>query len=152
MITTIDIGTYAIKILSGKGGKRTHISKSVESFNTSGSDNPQNETQRKQLSELLGDLINQNKIPKGSVRLSLPEHLASTQIISIPSLTTSELASAIDWQAEQHIPIPKNELNLEYQVLKLYLFYNNLLKGHGLDIVRCKLRYKKCFFVMEYPF
>jgi len=32
-------------------------------------------------------------------------------------LTDAELASAIGWQAEQFIPIPKEELSLEYQVL-----------------------------------
>jgi len=47
----------------------------------------------------------------------LPEAVVSTKVIHIPPLTDAELASAIGWQAEQHIPIPKNELSLQYKVL-----------------------------------
>jgi type IV pilus assembly protein PilM len=38
-------------------------------------------------------------------------------VIEVPVLTDAELASAVGWQAEQYIPIPKDDLSLEYQVL-----------------------------------
>jgi type IV pilus assembly protein PilM len=49
--------------------------------------------------------------------LSLPERSVSTQVIDIPTLTDAELATSISWQAQQYIPIPKEDLLLNYQVL-----------------------------------
>jgi type IV pilus assembly protein PilM len=51
------------------------------------------------------------------VATALPESLAYTSIISMPYLSDAELASSIHWEAEQHIPVPLEEVQLEYQVL-----------------------------------
>jgi type IV pilus assembly protein PilM len=69
------------------------------------------------LSQLIDAVFSDNDLPRTDVRLALPESIVSTKVISIPPLSDAELASAIGWQAEQHIPIPPEELSLEYQVL-----------------------------------
>lgn len=113
----LDIGTYTIKAVAGKPGKKVEVARSVEVFNQVGASLPTDDAQFEQLSTLINDTINDHKLPSSDVRLSLPESAVSAKVISIPPLTDAELASAIGWQAEQHIPIPPEELALEYEVL-----------------------------------
>lgn len=113
----IDIGTYTIKGISGKPGRKVDVSRVSEVFNTTGLNVPTDDTQVEQLAQVLDTFIQDNKLPVNDVRLSLPESVISSKVISIPRLSDAELASAIGWQAEQYIPIPPEELSLEYQVL-----------------------------------
>lgn len=113
----IDIGTYSIKTLSGKSGKKVDVARAVEVANPGGLAVPTDDASSEKLAELIDSTLTDHKLPRTDLRLSLPETVVSTKIISIPVLTDAELASAIGWQAEQHIPIPPEQLSLEYQVL-----------------------------------
>jgi len=115
--TAIDIGTYAVKAVAADPGPAPHILRTVETLNPIGIAVPTDDLQTEQLSELANNVIFENKLPHTDLRISLPEAVISSKVISIPPLTDSELASAIGWQAEQHIPIPKEELSLQYKVL-----------------------------------
>lgn len=113
----LDIGTYTIKAISAKPGLKPDVARVVEVFNTSGVSIPSDEAQFEKLGKQVQALIADNNLPTTDIRLALPETVISTKVITLPSLSDSELASAIGWQAEQHIPIPPEELSLEYQVL-----------------------------------
>ncbi len=113
----IDIGAYSLKLVSGVSAKKPTISRVVEAPNDLGFSLPNDDEQATKLGEVIFSIINDNKLPRTNIRLSLPESAISSKVISIPPLTDAELASAIEWQAEQYIPIPKEELALQYQVL-----------------------------------
>jgi len=113
----LDLGSYAVKVLQVRQGKKLFVERAVEVPNTVGVSSPTDDAVADKLTQLITNIFTDHKLSKSDVRLSLPEALVSTKIISIPSLTDAELASAINWQAEQHIPIPLDELSLEYQVL-----------------------------------
>ncbi len=115
--TAIDIGTYSIKTITGKPGDKPKIDKILEISNPLNFAYPNNDAEAEKLTEILDAFFNDHKLPKKDVRLSLPEEVVTTKIIELPVLSNAELASAIDWQAEQHIPIPKEDLSLEYRVL-----------------------------------
>lgn len=113
----LDIGTYSIKAVRAKTGKKVEVERVVEVFNESGISVPTDDASVAKLGQLINSVLGDNDLPRTDVRLSLPETVISTKVISIPPLSDAELASAIGWQAEQHIPIPPEELSLEYQVL-----------------------------------
>ena len=113
----LDIGTYSIKAVAGKAGPKPTVERVAEVFNTAGIAVPTDDVSQDKLINLLESVIVDNDLPRTDVRLSLPESVISTKVIEIPPLSDAELASAIGWQAEQHIPIPPEELALEYQVL-----------------------------------
>jgi type IV pilus assembly protein PilM len=117
-ITALDIGTHSIKIVVSKDDKGQNIQKSLEVPNKLGIIAPKSEQEVLQFSELIANLFHDYKLDQSDVRLSLPEILITSKVIEIPYLSDAELASAIGWQAEQAIPIPKNDLVLQYQVLK----------------------------------
>ncbi len=113
----LDIGTFSVKAVSGKPGKKIQLEKAVEVYNGTGLALPTDDTSLEKLGLFLETFLSDNDLPRKDVRLSLPDTVASIKVISMPPLSDAELASAIGWQAEQHIPIPPDELSLEYQVL-----------------------------------
>ena len=113
----LDIGSHNIKAISGNPGKKPGLAKVVSKPNPLGIAFPNDDSEAEKLLNHLNSFINDNRLPVTDVRLSIPEDVVATKIISLPQLSSAELASAIDWQAEQHIPIKKDNLSLEYQVL-----------------------------------
>ena len=114
---SIDVGSYTIKAVQAKKLKPLTIDRTVEVFNPIGTAMPTDDTTVERLAKVIDTMFQDHTLGRTDVRLALPEHVVSTKIISIPVLNDAELASAINWQAEQHIPIPLDELSLEYQVL-----------------------------------
>jgi len=117
-ITALDIGTHSIKIVVTKDNNGQVIQKALEVPNKLGLVVPKNDQETLQYSEMIINLFHDYKLDQTDVRLSLPEYLIANKVIEVPYLNDAELASAIGWQAEQVIPIPKNDLLLQYQVLE----------------------------------
>lgn len=115
----LDLGSYAFKAVVGSWkGKTFHIEQAVEQANPLGTAFPTHPQQRTELAKALQSFFEQNKLPARDIRSSLPETVVVTKIISMPQLSEAELASAIHWQVEQHIPIPLEELQYEYSILR----------------------------------
>lgn len=72
---------------------------------------------RVQLATAIRSLMTDIRRPKGKVRVGLAESQVFTRVIQVPVLSEAELASAIHWEAEQHIPVPIAEVQLDYTVL-----------------------------------
>jgi len=52
------------------------------------------------------------------VSVALPESQVFTRVIKVPKLSEKELTSAIRWEAEQYIPLPLDQVNLDFSVLR----------------------------------
>ena len=114
-MTAVDLGSSLVKVITlDKNGA---IERTVVADNPLGYAVPIKATQIEATANLIKDIFDKNKLPKHNLAIAMPEQLVSTQVITIPTLTDSELASSINWQAQQFIPIPKEELALNYQVL-----------------------------------
>lgn len=113
----LDIGTYSIKAAIGKTGLQPAIEKVFEVLNPICLATPTDDAQLDKMQQMVSALWQDYSLPRSKVALSMPESVVSTKVIDIPPLSDSELASAIHWQAERHIPIPKEELTFQYQVL-----------------------------------
>lgn len=113
----LDIGTYSIKAIEGSTGHKINVKRIVEAYNTTGIAVPSDDASVEKVGKLVSAVFTEHGLSTDDVRLSIPETAVSTKVISIPSLSDAELASAIGWQAEQHIPIPPEDLTLEYEVL-----------------------------------
>jgi type IV pilus assembly protein PilM len=117
-VVGLDIGSYAIKVAWAKksmGGANLQLIGS--NYNPTGQFLPGDETAKQKLAIAIRQLFVDQKITAKDVHLTLPESMAYTSVISMPYLSDAELASSIHWEAEQHIPVPLDEVNLEYEVL-----------------------------------
>lgn len=121
MITAfgLDIGSSLIKAawLSGTPGQLAL--KSCISFPSSAkgmlSESP---FDQEEMAQVLHKLVNDAKIATKSVHLALPDSQVFTKVIDMPPLSDKELASAINWEAEQYIPAPLETITLSWSILR----------------------------------
>lgn len=113
-----DLGSYSIKLIElSPEGKKYRVVKVNQFTHPFGVMIPQDTDQVQQLAGMIKKELIDKKYTIKNLRAALPESVISTKIISTPPLSDAELASAIDWLAEQHIAIPLEELRVEYEVL-----------------------------------
>jgi type IV pilus assembly protein PilM len=113
-----DLGSHSLKLIElapdGKKFRPIHVDQFTHPF---GVMIPQDMDQIQQLAAMIKKVLVEKKYATQNIRVALPESVVSTKIISTPTLSDAELASAIDWLAEQNIAIPLEELKIEYEVL-----------------------------------
>lgn len=114
----LDIGASTIKVV---GLRRVNKGFEVIAHgiapNPVGISLPESPDDRTRLLTTIQNLLKSLRIESKKVRVGLPESLVFTKVIQIPLLTDAELSSAIRWEAEQHIPIPVEDIHLDYTVL-----------------------------------
>lgn len=79
------------------------------------------------LAKIIKEAINQvkgGKIKTKYVVTSLPEEKAFLQVIQLPKMTEEELKKAIRFEAENYIPLPIEEVYLDFQIVQP--LYNHL--------------------------
>lgn len=70
------------------------------------------------LSEAVKRLVAQAHIGTKFLNASLAENLAFTRILEMPLLSEKELTSAIKWESEQYIPLPLDQVTLDFSILR----------------------------------
>lgn len=66
----------------------------------------------------LKELIKEAGVKSKNAVIALPESQVFTRVIEVPQLSERELISAIKWEAEQYIPLPLDQVNLDFAVLR----------------------------------
>lgn len=69
------------------------------------------------LSESIAALISGGNFGSRDVVVALPESQIFTRVISFPQMEEKEIASAIQNEAQQYIPLPLEQTTLDYEVL-----------------------------------
>lgn len=114
----LDIGTTSIKVVQLQPEKdkfklitfgMTAVPASLQS---------ESEADHRAIADAIVKLVANRRIVAKGVVVAIPESVVFSRVIEMPPLTDEELKSAIKWEAEQYIPIPLNEANLDYQVVK----------------------------------
>lgn len=70
------------------------------------------------LAQIINKLVVDAKITATKVAIALPENHIFTKVIEMPILSEKELANAIHWEAEEHIPAPMDTMSLAWSILK----------------------------------
>src|SRR3989344_8124341 len=114
----LDIGRSFIKVVQVdvSGGKRRLVSAASVPAPAGGIQS-ESAVDLKKISEAVKDCVRAAKIDTNKCVVSLVESQVVTRLIQLPELTDKELSSAINWEAEQYIPLPIKEVSLEYQVI-----------------------------------
>ncbi|OGH30406.1 MAG: hypothetical protein A3B41_01890 [Candidatus Levybacteria bacterium RIFCSPLOWO2_01_FULL_37_26] len=68
--------------------------------------------------EAIKKVVNSAKITAKNVNIALPDNKVYTNVVEMPNLSNKELSNALQWEAEQYIPVPLSEINLVWNVLK----------------------------------
>ena len=78
----------------------------------------ENDSVIKRQAEIIAELRDSLKIPKENVRVIVPDSTTYSQVTELPRLKEKELLSAIRYQADEFIPMPLSETNLDMEVLQ----------------------------------
>lgn len=115
----IDIGSHSIKLVElGRDGQ-SDVLVSIGSIATP----PKAlistlHADQQAVSEAIKTLVKQTNTKTRDVIIALPESLVFTRVIEVPQLSERELASAIRWEAEQYVPLPLDQVNLDFTILR----------------------------------
>lgn len=70
------------------------------------------------IAQAIKRLMKETGAKSKEVHIALPESKVFTRVIEVPSLSQRELTSAIQWEAEQYIPLPLDQVNLDFTILR----------------------------------
>lgn len=115
----IDLGSYSIKIveLVKIANNKFKLLGSGSIATPPGGLLTESEVEQEAVAQAVKKLIKDTKISNNEVRVALPESQVFTFVIETPALSERELASSIQWEAEQYIPIPIDEVVLDWRIL-----------------------------------
>lgn len=115
----LDIGSHSIKLVElARDGKNLKLLTAGSILAPAKSATANLTADLEALAVVIKKLINDTGCKSRNVNIALPEAEVFTRVIEMPSLSSRELASALQWEAEQYIPLPLSEVNLDYSILR----------------------------------
>ena len=117
-ILGIDIGTHNVKLIELSNDANGVTLLSAGSMPTPPKTASSNLAVDQQvLAHLIRQLVKETGAKTINVNIALPESHVFTRVIEMPRLSIRELASAIKWEAEQYIPLPLDQVNMDFSIL-----------------------------------
>ncbi len=115
----LDIGSHSIKLIeiAQEGGKKVLLAAGSIPTPPKALASPLS-GDHQAIATVIRQLIKETGVKTSSVALALPESQVFTRVIEVPALSTRELSSAISWEAEQYIPLPLDQVNIDYSILR----------------------------------
>lgn len=114
----LDIGENFIKVLDARSSQNQldilglgQIEGEANFFSVEGEKVVENQSSK------IGKLVSNLKIAKKNVGVVIPDSVTYSQILEMPRLNEKELISAIKYQADQFIPMPIEETNIDLEIL-----------------------------------
>lgn len=118
IILGLDIGTQTIKAvqLSRDKNKVTLLAAGFISTPAIGLTSL-NQADEQTVGNSINRLVHEMKVSTTEAVLSLPSSKVITRVIYVPLMTERELASSIQWEAEQYIPWQLSKMKLDYAII-----------------------------------
>jgi type IV pilus assembly protein PilM len=119
----IDIGTTAVKLVQlYKGAEKPELVTygEIRLEGEVGEETIQSASLTmppKEISEMIRELIKETKAKAKNVTLSIPVFEAFINLIEVPVMGDKELAQALPFTARQYVPIPVEEVTLDWQII-----------------------------------
>lgn len=150
----LDIGRSFIKVVEVGQSKNEKILKAAAFVLTPpGGVETESITDLQKISQEIKNCVKKAKTGTNNCVVSLTESQVITRLIELPILTDKELSAAINWEAEQYIPLPIKDVSLQYKIdsknttsgkMEVLLTaapkrviekYMSIVKGAGLKVV-----------------
>jgi len=114
----LDIGSSNIKIVQLKKNKDKY---QLTAFGSAPSTTKgllsEAESDITALAEVIKKLHKEIGIKTKNIATALPQDQVFTRVITLPNLSNEEIESALQWEAEQYVPIPLSEVILTYEIV-----------------------------------
>src|SRR3989338_3508545 len=114
----LDLGSFSIKVVClSKHGKGYRLEAIGIALNPYGARPGGDDASQVKVAEAVKKLLSDPRLSSAKAMLALPESSVYTRVVEMPSLSDSELASAIHCEAEQYVPVPLDQVNIDYEVI-----------------------------------
>lgn len=131
----VDIGSSSIKVvelLNFKGRPRLSTygftEKSPAHISETGLISDPNEA-----AAILKDILKKSKASSTKAIAALPNFSVFTSILTLPALNKKDLAAAISWEAKKIIPLPLEEIILDWKIIEEFETGGETAEGAPLD-------------------
>ena len=115
----IDIGSHSIKLIEIGREKELATLLSAGSVPTPTKALSSNvAADSEAVAFVIKQLVRDTGAKSEKVNIALPESQVFTRVIEVPQLSNRELTSAIQWEAEQYIPLPLDQVNMDFTILR----------------------------------
>lgn len=116
----LDIGSSSIKAVQSNlmGAKAYSVEAVGLAMNPAGSVDFGNPEVVAKLGPTIKQLLSEAKIKEKRVVVGVAESRVYSRILQVPTMSEAELVSAIKWEAEQFVPIPVSEVELDFSILE----------------------------------
>lgn len=115
----IDLGGSSIKVVELKdiGGRPQLVTYGFigEAYNIVRDDSQE---ARQEIAANLKQLLKQSRVTTDRAVSALPSFGVFSSIISLPAMSKKDLISAVRWEAKKFVPIPLEEMILDWELLK----------------------------------
>lgn len=140
----LDIGSSSIKAAQISRDKNNSMLLAAGYIATPVRDvSSMSEHDEQDLAKSINHLVHDMKVSNINVSASLPSAKVITRIVEMPAMNEKELASSIQWEAEQYIPFPLTKVKLDYAVVSTSLEsqkMNVLLVAAPLSLIESYMR------------
>lgn len=114
----IDVGSQYIKAVeAGFSGKNKEIVKAIMFPATPKAFFSESKADHEELARTIKTGLHDAGVTLRQANVSLPESHVFTRIIDMPLLSDKELIQALRWEAERYVPLPLEEVNMDFVVL-----------------------------------
>ena len=126
-ILGMDIGTFSTKIthLSYYKGEKATLENYGEKFNELKKEDFYQNIRKKtfplsfqEISEDIKSILIKAKIKEKRAVFSIPDFMTFFTVFKIPFMSKEEMDSAIRFEAKQHIPMPLNDVSLDWSIIE----------------------------------
>lgn len=70
-----------------------------------------------------------------AVAISLPQSHLFTRLLTLPAMETHKLRDAVNWESQQYIPMPANDLYTDYEIIATARDDNGKAREHDILVV-----------------
>jgi len=124
----LDISERFIKVVDAKKDKDLIDISAMDKVNTLNEYFPsESEKSLDEQAGLITQLVSNLKINKKNVNIVIPDSMTYNQILTMPYLNEKELISAIKYQADQFIPMPIDDTNIDLEIIREFKAEKKLL-------------------------
>lgn len=115
----LEFGSSAIKLAQVTlTGPKTFVLEAVGKVgNSAGSLDFTDQGVTAKIAGSLKKLLAETRVREKRVVVSIPESQVYSRIVEMPQMSEAELSSAIGWEAEQFVPIPIAEVEMDYSIV-----------------------------------
>ncbi len=118
----IDMGSFSIKIVElEKKDERLHLTNYALAQTRDEAVFNIGELRDAEVAEILKTLLDQAEIKSRQASISLSVDKTFSTIMELPSMSEKELAAAIPYEAQKYVPVPLEEVVLDWSVIEVNL-------------------------------